>query len=163
METIAVDAVSNVFYFVADLAGASAWYRQLLGAEPRTTMPQLVEFDVGGSVLTLHANDEFNAGGAGVGTVAYWTTPDVTVRWRSAWPEEGPCTAAPRPSSPATGCARSSTRSATCSGCGSRPPSRRHDHEPRPDPGNGPVRRRGHRAGPYDHVQAARPRRGRQR
>jgi predicted enzyme related to lactoylglutathione lyase len=77
MDTIAVGAVSNVFYFVADLAGASAWYRQLLGAEPRTTMPQLVEFDVGGSVLTLHANDEFNAGGAGVGTVAYWTTPDV--------------------------------------------------------------------------------------
>jgi hypothetical protein len=58
-----------------------------------------------------------------------------TLRWRSAWPEEAPCTAAPRPSSPATGYARSSTRSATCSGCGGRPPSRRHDSGPRRDPG----------------------------
>jgi catechol 2,3-dioxygenase-like lactoylglutathione lyase family enzyme len=80
MDTIALGGVSNVFYFVADLAGATAWYRELLGAEPRRTMPQLVEFDVGGGVLTLHADDELNAGRAGIGTVAYWTTPDVDAR-----------------------------------------------------------------------------------
>jgi predicted enzyme related to lactoylglutathione lyase len=77
MATLALGVVSNVFYFVADLAGATTWYGELLGAEPRRTMPQLVELDVGGAVLTLHAADEFNAGRPGIGTVAYWTTSDV--------------------------------------------------------------------------------------
>ena len=41
-------APGNVFYFVADLAAAAAWYSARLGAAPVTRAPQLVMFDLPG-------------------------------------------------------------------------------------------------------------------
>ena len=97
MDTIVLGAVSNVFYFVADLAGASAWYRQLLGAEPhRTTMPQLVEFDVGGVSSPCTPATSSTLVGPASEPSPTGRRPAWTVQWQSAWPEEGPCTAAPK-------------------------------------------------------------------
>jgi len=44
----ALDAPGNVFYFVADLAAAAAWYSARLGATPVTRASQLVMFDLPG-------------------------------------------------------------------------------------------------------------------
>jgi predicted enzyme related to lactoylglutathione lyase len=70
-------AVTNVFYFVSDLAAARDWYAEMLGIEPTEVQPQLVTFALGASWLTLHAEDELNTGGDMRGTVAYWGVDDV--------------------------------------------------------------------------------------
>jgi uncharacterized glyoxalase superfamily protein PhnB len=70
-------SVVNVFYFVDDLAAARDWYASLVDAEPQEVQAQLVMFDLGGARLTLHLADEFNAGGTGIGSVAYWDVEDV--------------------------------------------------------------------------------------
>ena len=69
-------APGNVFYFVTDLAAATAWYSARLGAEPVRRATQLVMFDLPGSLLTLHVADEFNQPGPS-GTVPYWDVADV--------------------------------------------------------------------------------------
>lgn len=66
----------NVFYFVADLAAAAAWYSARLGTAPVTRASQLVMFDLPGARLTLHEADELNQPGPS-GTVPYWTVSDV--------------------------------------------------------------------------------------
>ena len=72
-----VDAVlgppGNVFYFVADLAAAAAWYSARLGSEPVTRAAQLVMFDLNGTRLTLHEADAFNQPGPS-GTAAMQPT-----------------------------------------------------------------------------------------
>ena len=72
----ALGGPGNVFYFVADLAAAAAWYSARLGAEPVTQAAQLVMFDLNGARLTLHEADAFNQPGPS-GTVPYWTVPHV--------------------------------------------------------------------------------------
>jgi predicted enzyme related to lactoylglutathione lyase len=89
-------APGNVFYFVADLASAAAWYAARLGLEPVTRASQLVMFDLPGARLTLHMADEFNQPGPS-GTVPYWTVDDVdatVARWseHGASPHRGPKT-----------------------------------------------------------------------
>jgi predicted enzyme related to lactoylglutathione lyase len=74
--TTALRAPGNVFYFVADLAAATAWYSARLGLEPVTRAAQLVMFDLPGAMLTLHAADALNQPGPS-GTVPYWTVADV--------------------------------------------------------------------------------------
>jgi predicted enzyme related to lactoylglutathione lyase len=69
-------APGNVFYFVSDLAAATAWYSARLNAEPVTRTAQLAMFDLDGTTLTVHQADEFNQPGPS-GTVPYWTVPDV--------------------------------------------------------------------------------------
>lgn len=69
-------APGNVFYFVADLAAAAAWYSARLGTGPVTRASQLVMFDLPGVRLTLHEADQFNQPGPS-GTVPYWTVSDV--------------------------------------------------------------------------------------
>jgi predicted enzyme related to lactoylglutathione lyase len=86
----------NVFYFVADLAAATAWYSARLGVEPVTRASQLVMFDLPGTRLTLHQADEFNQPGPS-GTVPYWTVTDVdaiVAQWseHGASPHRGPKT-----------------------------------------------------------------------
>ena len=86
----------NVFYFVADLAAATAWYSARLGVEPVTRASQLVMFDLPGTRLTLHRADEFNQPGPS-GTVPYWTVTDVdtiVAQWseHGASPHRGPKT-----------------------------------------------------------------------
>jgi predicted enzyme related to lactoylglutathione lyase len=86
----------NVFYFVTDLAAATAWYSARLGTEPVTRASQLAMFDLPGCTLTLHEADEFNQPGP-AGTVPYWTVPDVdatVAQWREhgASPHRGPKT-----------------------------------------------------------------------
>jgi len=44
-----LSAPGNIFYFVADLAAAAAWYSARLGAEPVTRAAQLVMFDLPGA------------------------------------------------------------------------------------------------------------------
>jgi hypothetical protein len=44
----ALGAPGNVFYFVADLAAAAAWYSARLGVAPVTRASQLVMFDLPG-------------------------------------------------------------------------------------------------------------------
>ncbi|GAA1848297.1 VOC family protein [Microlunatus capsulatus] len=76
-------AVIDVFCFVDDLDAAVAWYTERLGTAPVLTAPQLARFDLGGSRLTVHRTDEFNAGGP-AGCVAYWDVEDVdrvTAEW----------------------------------------------------------------------------------
>lgn len=78
--------VADVFCFVDDLAAATAWYTERLGAPPVLTARQLARFDLGGGALTVHSIDELNSGGPG-GCVAYWDVPDVdavTADWVSA-------------------------------------------------------------------------------
>jgi predicted enzyme related to lactoylglutathione lyase len=77
----------NVFYFVADLAAAAAWYSARLGAGPVTRASQLVMFDLPGARLTLHEADEFNQPGPS-GTVPYWTVSDVDATV-AQWSEHG--------------------------------------------------------------------------
>ena len=72
----------NVFYFVADLAVAEAWYSARLGIEPVTRAAQLVMFGLPGCTLTLHQADEFNQPGP-AGTVTYWPGTTSTRWWRS--------------------------------------------------------------------------------
>ena len=72
----ALGTPGNVFYFVADLAAAAAWYSARLGVQPVTRASQLVMFDLHGTRLTLHEADAFNQPGPS-GTVPYWTVPDV--------------------------------------------------------------------------------------
>jgi predicted enzyme related to lactoylglutathione lyase len=74
---IALHPVTNVFYFVDDLAAAREWYGELLGAQPVEVQPQLVTFAIGPARLTLHLEDEFNTGGDMRGSVAYWGVDDV--------------------------------------------------------------------------------------
>jgi predicted enzyme related to lactoylglutathione lyase len=86
----------NVFYFVFDLAAATAWYTARLGVEPVTRASQLVMFDLPGSRLTLHEADSFNQPGP-TGTVPYWTVSDVdatVAQWseHGATPHRGPKT-----------------------------------------------------------------------
>jgi predicted enzyme related to lactoylglutathione lyase len=86
----------NVFYFVADLAAATAWYSARLGVEPVMRASQLVMFDLPGTRLTLHQADEFNQPGPS-GTVPYWTVTDVdaiVAQWseHGASPHRGPKT-----------------------------------------------------------------------
>jgi catechol 2,3-dioxygenase-like lactoylglutathione lyase family enzyme len=68
--------VADVFCFVPDLAAATAWYTDRLGAPPALQAAQLARFDLGTSSLTLHQLDEFNTGGP-AGCVAYWDVEDV--------------------------------------------------------------------------------------
>lgn len=91
------NGVTNVFYFVDDLAAARDWYAELIGAGPVEVQPQLVTFLVGDVRLTLHLGDEFNSVGKLKGTVAYWGVDDVDeiVRWcvaRGAVAHRGPKT-----------------------------------------------------------------------
>ena len=97
MSSSRLTGVTNVFYFVADLTAASDWYRELLGADPVETQPQLVTFLVGAVRLTLHREDEFNSVAGPKGTVAYWGVSDVDeiVAWcvaRGATAHRGPKT-----------------------------------------------------------------------
>lgn len=69
-------SVADVFCFVPDLAPATAWYTERLGAAPDLVAGQLSRFDLGASSLTLHTFDEFNSGGS-AGCVAYWDVDDV--------------------------------------------------------------------------------------
>ena len=82
-----LSAPGNVFYFVADLAAAAAWYSARLGAEPVTRAAQLVMFDLPGARLTVHEADEFNQPGPS-GTVPYWTVTDVDATV-AQWSEHG--------------------------------------------------------------------------
>ena len=50
----ALGGPGNVFYFVADLAAATAWYSARLGTAPVTRAPQLAMFEVSGTRLTVH-------------------------------------------------------------------------------------------------------------
>jgi predicted enzyme related to lactoylglutathione lyase len=86
----------NVFYFVSDLAAATAWYTARLGVEPVRRAAQLVMFDLPGSRLTLHEADSLNQPGP-AGTVPYWTVSDVdatVAQWseHGATPHRGPKT-----------------------------------------------------------------------
>ena len=95
--TPALNAVTNVFYFVDDLPAARTWYRDLLGTDPIEVRPQLVTFLVDGTRLTLHSPDEFNTPADTRGTVAYWGVDDVdaVVAWcvaRGATAHRGPKT-----------------------------------------------------------------------
>jgi predicted enzyme related to lactoylglutathione lyase len=76
-------SVSNVFCFVTDLPAAVAWYSALLGSPPVDIHPQLSVFDVNGTSLTLHVQDEFNRSSGTAGPVAYWDVADVdaVVAW----------------------------------------------------------------------------------
>lgn len=68
----------NVFMFFDDLDAAIGWYSEFLGTTPARPMPQLAIFDLGGTRLTLHAADEFNAPAPGTnGSVAYFDVPDI--------------------------------------------------------------------------------------
>lgn len=69
--------VANVFYFVADLASGTAWYRALLGSDPVEVHEQLAMFQVGSARLTVHVNDDYNASAGVAGSVAYWDVDDV--------------------------------------------------------------------------------------
>jgi predicted enzyme related to lactoylglutathione lyase len=80
-------APGNVFYFVADLAAATAWYSARLGLEPVTRATQLAMFQLPGARLTLHAADQLNQPGPS-GTVPYWTVADVDATV-AAWTEHG--------------------------------------------------------------------------
>jgi len=73
----ALGGPGNVFYFVADLAAATAWYSARLGTAPVTRAPQLAMFEVSGTRLTVHVADEYNQPGPS-GTVPYWTAPMST-------------------------------------------------------------------------------------
>jgi predicted enzyme related to lactoylglutathione lyase len=89
-------APGNVFYFVADLAAATAWYSARLGVDPVTRASQLAMFDLPGSRLTLHEADALNQPGPS-GTVPYWTVRDVdatVAQWseHGATPHRGPKT-----------------------------------------------------------------------
>jgi predicted enzyme related to lactoylglutathione lyase len=82
-----LSAPGNVFYFVADLAAAAAWYSARLDAEPVRRAAQLVMFDLPGARLTLHEADELNQPGPS-GTVPYWTVSDVDATV-ARWSEHG--------------------------------------------------------------------------
>jgi predicted enzyme related to lactoylglutathione lyase len=82
-----LSAPGNVFYFVADLAAATAWYSARLGIEPVTRAAQLVMFELNGTRLTLHETDDLNQPGPS-GTVPYWTVPDVDAIV-AQWTEHG--------------------------------------------------------------------------
>jgi predicted enzyme related to lactoylglutathione lyase len=69
--------VTNVFYFVADLDAAKAWYEGFLDISPVEVQPQLATYLVAGTRLTLHRADEFNSPAGLAGTVAYWGVEDV--------------------------------------------------------------------------------------
>ncbi len=89
--------VTNVFYFVDDLAAARDWYGTLLGAEPIEVQPQLVTYLVDDTRLTLHLGDDLNTPAEARGTVAYWGVEDVdvVVAWcvaRGAVAHRGPKT-----------------------------------------------------------------------
>ena len=83
----ALGGPGNVFYFVADLAAATAWYSARLGTAPVTRAPQLAMFEVSGTRLTVHVADEYNQPGPS-GTVPYWTVSDVDATVRE-WSEQG--------------------------------------------------------------------------
>lgn len=72
----ALAGVGNVFYFVEEFDAAVAWYSERLGIQPVERAAQLAAFDVGGTRLTVHRADEFDAPGP-AGVAAYWTVADV--------------------------------------------------------------------------------------
>jgi predicted enzyme related to lactoylglutathione lyase len=74
---LALNSVTNVFYFVEHLDRARSWYERLLGTNPIEVQPQLVTFEIGSVRLTLHVGDEFNTPAELRGTVAYWGVDDV--------------------------------------------------------------------------------------
>jgi catechol 2,3-dioxygenase-like lactoylglutathione lyase family enzyme len=75
---ITLRPVVNVYYFVDDIAAATAWYTDLLGAPPIETYgTRLVTFRVGDTRFTLRNNDEYNTNAATCGTVAYWDVEDI--------------------------------------------------------------------------------------
>jgi len=74
--TMQLGPVGNVFYFVADVDAAAAWYRDRLGRDPVVRGRSLVTFDINGIRLTIHEADEFNSPGPS-GTSPYWTVPSV--------------------------------------------------------------------------------------
>ena len=76
MSAVTFSGVGNVFYFVADLDAAVAWYSARLGREPVVRGGALVAFDLDGTRLTLHQEDSLNSPGP-AGTSPYWTVADV--------------------------------------------------------------------------------------
>jgi predicted enzyme related to lactoylglutathione lyase len=75
---ITLRPVVNVYYFVEDIAAATAWYADLLDAQPIESFgSRLVTFAVGETRLTLHNNDDYNTNAATHGTVAYWDVEDI--------------------------------------------------------------------------------------
>lgn len=76
--SLTLGPVGNVFFFVTDLDAAVTWYTDFLGADADRPMPQLARWDLGHTILTLHAEDEFNTPApATAGTVPYFTVTDV--------------------------------------------------------------------------------------
>jgi uncharacterized glyoxalase superfamily protein PhnB len=75
---ITLRPVVNVYYFVADVVAATAWYGELLGTEPvEAYRDRLATFAVGGTRLTLRDNDDYNENASTAGTVPYWDVDDV--------------------------------------------------------------------------------------
>jgi len=68
--------VGDVFYFVSDLEAAVTWYSARLDRQPVVRGGALVAFDLDGTRLTLHQEDELNSPGP-AGTSPYWTVSDV--------------------------------------------------------------------------------------
>ena len=76
MTPLRLGPVGNVFYFVADLDAAIAWYSERLGRDPVVRGGALAAFDIDGVRLTLHETDDYNSPGPS-GTSPYWTVVDV--------------------------------------------------------------------------------------
>lgn len=76
MSGVVFGGIGNVFYFVDDLEAAVEWYSARLQREPVVRGGALVAFDLDGTRLTLHQQDEFNSPGP-AGTSPYWTVSDV--------------------------------------------------------------------------------------
>jgi predicted enzyme related to lactoylglutathione lyase len=76
MTGVAFGGVGNVFYFVDDLDAAVDWYSSRLQQQPVVRGGALAAFDLDGTRLTLHKQDEFNSPGPS-GTSPYWTVADV--------------------------------------------------------------------------------------
>ena len=75
-DRFATGGVGNVFFFVDDLEAAVTWYSARLGRDPVTRGGALVAFDLNGTTLTLHQQDDLNSPGP-AGTSPYWTVEDV--------------------------------------------------------------------------------------
>ncbi len=71
--------LSHVIVYVADMEAAVAFYRDIVGFEPRQVSPEWSEFATGETTLALHRASEENPPGS---IEAGLTTPDAASFYR---------------------------------------------------------------------------------
>lgn len=73
-----LEGLRSCIYEVADLAGAKAWYTDVLGIAPYFDEPFYVGFDVGGYELGLLPTGRTEPPSGGQ---SYWGVPDIAAAW----------------------------------------------------------------------------------